>query len=100
MTERWEETQWWSLCLAMSSRSLMRWLVPWQSSAATTVDTIAVRKERSVCTVTSVATDDTAIACALGSSGKVELWDRRESRRVHKLASRIAVLLYRTAFHG
>ena len=69
------------------------------SGGEPTVDTIAVRKERSVCTVTSVATDDTAIACALGSSGKVELWDRRESRRVHKLASRIAVL-YWTAFLG
>ena len=46
------------------------------------VETIAVRKERSVCTVTSIATDDAAIACALGSSGKVELWDRRRSRRV------------------
>ena len=44
--------------------------------------TIAVRKERSVCTVTAVATDDAAIACALGSSGKVELWDRRRSSRV------------------
>ena len=47
-----------------------------------TVTTIAVRKERSVCTVTAVATDDAAIACALGSSGKVELWDRRRSSRV------------------
>ena len=47
-----------------------------------TVTTIAVRKERSVCTVTAVATDDAAIACALGSSGKVELWDRRLSQRV------------------
>ena len=47
--------------------------------------TIAVRKERSVCTVTAVATDDAAIACALGSSGKVELWDRRRSSRVRDL---------------
>ena len=57
------------------------------SGGEPSVETIAVRKERSVCTVTSIATDDTAIACALGSSGKVELWDRRQSRRVHMLAA-------------
>ena len=46
------------------------------------VETVAVRKERAVCTITAIAADDTAIACALGSSGKVVLWDRRQSRRV------------------
>ena len=69
------------------------------SSGQPTVETIAVRKERSVCTVTSIATDDTAIACALGSSGKVELWDRRKSRRVNSFVARIAFLIYMPSVH-
>ena len=34
------------------------------------------RKERSVCTVTSLAVDEQSVAAGLGSSGRVELWDR------------------------
>jgi len=38
-------------------------------------------RERSVCTVTALAVDETGIAAALGSSGRIELWDRRSLER-------------------
>ena len=35
------------------------------------------KSERSVCTVSDIAVDESSFAVALGSSGKVELWDVR-----------------------
>ncbi|XP_023348186.1 F-box/WD repeat-containing protein 11 [Eurytemora carolleeae] len=40
------------------------------------------KKERSVCTVTSLAVDDTSIAAGLGSSGKIEVWNRRSFDKI------------------
>ena len=34
-------------------------------------------KDRAVCTVSSLATDELWLACALGGSGNIELWNRR-----------------------
>ena len=38
-------------------------------------------KQRSVCTVTSLACDEASIVAGLGSSGRVECWDRRTEAR-------------------
>lgn len=40
------------------------------------------RKERSVCTVTSLQVDEQLVVAGLGSSGRVEVWDRRENCRL------------------
>ena len=40
------------------------------------------RKERSVCTVTSLQVDEQLVVAGLGTSGRVEAWDRRENRRL------------------
>ena len=39
-------------------------------------------KERSVCTVTSLHLDEELLVAGLGSSGRVEVWDRRENTRL------------------
>ena len=39
-------------------------------------------KERSVCTVTSLQLDEELLVAGLGSSGRVEVWDRRENTRL------------------
>ena len=48
---------------------------------------IQCKKERSVCTVTSLAVDDTSIAAGLGSSGKV----RKSLFRVFSLNSDLLI---------
>ena len=40
------------------------------------------QKERSVCTVTSLQLDEELLVAGLGSSGRVEVWDRRENTRL------------------
>ena len=39
-------------------------------------------KERSVCTVTSLQVDEEVLVAGLGTSGRVEVWDRRENTRL------------------
>ena len=58
------------------------------------------RKERSVCTVSSIAADEKSIVCALGSSGKVELWERRKLARVNNKAKQSALSQLLQNFHN
>jgi len=43
-------------------------------------------RERSVCTVTTMAVDELSIAAGLGSAGKIEVWSRRSLQRELLLA--------------
>ena len=42
--------------------------------------TIQCEKKRSVCTISGIAVDESAIVVALGSSGIVQLWNRRNGK--------------------
>ena len=42
--------------------------------------TIQCEKKRSVCTISGIAVDESAIVVALGSSGIVQLWNRRNRK--------------------
>lgn len=45
------------------------------------VDRMQCTRERSVCTITSLAVDDRSIAAGMGSNGKIEVWNRRTLER-------------------
>lgn len=51
------------------------------SSGEPALGVMQCTRERSVCTVTALAVDETGILAALGSSGRIELWDRRSLER-------------------
>ena len=40
------------------------------------------QKQRSVCTISSLAVDEEGLVCGLGSSGDLELWNRRTNERI------------------
>lgn len=46
------------------------------------LDEIQCHRERSVCTVSSITLDESSILCALGGSGRIEMWDRRTLTRM------------------
>lgn len=47
-----------------------------------TVRSLQCQRERSTCTVTSLALDERSLVCALGTSGYIEVWDRRKLANV------------------
>lgn len=50
---------------------------------------IQCERRRAVCTVTAIAQDNLFLVCALGSSGRIELWSRRDAFQVdnHRILS-------------
>ncbi len=46
------------------------------------VTSLQCEKQRSVCTVSSISVDEEGLVVGLGSSGDLELWNRRSNQRI------------------
>ena len=61
-----------------------------------TLRTVQCEKKRSVCTVSGIAIDESAIVVGLGSSGVIQLWSRRNGKCV--LVITINTNLFRVSY--
>ena len=60
-----------------------------------TTRTIQCEKQRSVCTISAISIDESAIVVGLGSSGLIELWDRRNLEGW----SKVSIFHYQFAYY-